>query len=72
MWNRRRIERARDGSFALRLPSEERELLRQLPDQLRALLEGARRGLTTWERLRGLLSLRSLTRPVSPAGGTAS
>jgi len=41
MWNRRRIERARDGSFALRLPSEERELLRQLPDQLRTLLEVA-------------------------------
>jgi transglutaminase-like putative cysteine protease len=33
--------------------------------ELRALLEGARRGLTRRERLRGLLSLRSLTRPVA-------
>ena len=35
--------------------------------ELRALLESARRGLTLRERLRGLLSLRSLTRPVAPA-----
>jgi transglutaminase-like putative cysteine protease len=35
--------------------------------ELRALLESARRGLTWQERLRGLLSLRSLTRPVAPA-----
>jgi Domain of unknown function (DUF2017) len=41
MWNRSRIERARDGNYALRLPAEERELLRQLPDQLRTLLEVA-------------------------------
>ncbi|MGZ4290799.1 MAG: transglutaminase-like domain-containing protein, partial [Gaiellaceae bacterium] len=33
--------------------------------ELRALLEGARRGLTWRDRLRGLLSLRSLTRPVT-------
>jgi transglutaminase-like putative cysteine protease len=33
--------------------------------ELRALLEGARRGLTRRDRLRGLLSLRSLTRPVA-------
>jgi Transglutaminase-like superfamily/TgpA N-terminal domain len=37
--------------------------------ELRALLEIARRGLTWRERARGLLSLRSLTRP---AAGTAS
>ena len=41
MWNRRRIERTRDGTYALRFPAEERELLRQLPDQLRTLLEVA-------------------------------
>jgi hypothetical protein len=35
--------------------------------ELRALLESARRGLTWQERLRGLLSLRSFTRPVAPA-----
>jgi protein-glutamine gamma-glutamyltransferase len=34
--------------------------------ELRALLDSARRGLTWQERLRGLLSLRSLTRPVAP------
>jgi hypothetical protein len=33
--------------------------------ELRALLETARRGLTWRDRLRGLLSLRSLTRPVA-------
>ena len=33
--------------------------------ELRDLLEGARRGLTRRERIRGLLSLRSLTRPVT-------
>jgi hypothetical protein len=41
MWNKRRIERARDGSYALRLPAEERELLRQLPDELETMLEVA-------------------------------
>jgi len=41
MWNRRRIERTRDGTYALGFPAEERELLRQLPDQLRTLLEVA-------------------------------
>jgi len=41
MWNRRRIEHRRDGSYALRFPAEERELLRQLPEQLRTLLEVA-------------------------------
>jgi transglutaminase-like putative cysteine protease len=35
--------------------------------ELQALLEAARRGLTWRERLRGLLSLRSLVRPVAPA-----
>jgi len=35
---RRRIERARRGGYALRLPTEERELLRALPSQLRAVL----------------------------------
>ena len=39
--------------------------------ELRALLAGARRGLTRWERLRGLLSLRSLMRPVTPVDATA-
>ena len=33
-----RIERTRAGDFLLRLPAEERELLRALPGQLRALL----------------------------------
>ena len=35
---RRRIERARDGTVRLRLPRNERELLRSLPAQLRELL----------------------------------
>lgn len=36
--------------------------------ELRTLLEGARRGLTRRDRLRGLLSLRSLTRPAASPG----
>ena len=39
MWNERRIERTGDGSYALRLPEEERTLLRFLPAELRSLLE---------------------------------
>jgi hypothetical protein len=35
--------------------------------ELRGVLEMARRSLTRRERIRGLLSLRSLTRPVAPA-----
>ena len=35
--------------------------------ELSALLEAARRGLTRRERIRGLLSLRSLSRPLAPA-----
>ena len=38
---RRRIDRARDGSILLRLPSAERELLASLPGELRALLDDA-------------------------------
>jgi hypothetical protein len=40
--------------------------------ELRALLEVARRSLTWRDRLRGLLSLRSLTRPMTPADASAS
>lgn len=36
---RRKVDRARDGSFKLRLDREERDLLRTLPVQLRGLLE---------------------------------
>jgi len=36
---RRRISRTRHGAYAVRLPSEERELLASLVDQLRELLE---------------------------------
>ena len=39
MWNERRIERTAYGSYALRLPEEERELLRFLPAELRSLLK---------------------------------
>ncbi len=39
MWNERRIEPAGDGGYLLRLPEEERQLLRFLPDELRSLLE---------------------------------
>jgi hypothetical protein len=39
MWSERRIERIGDGSYALRLPEEERALLRFLPAELRSLLE---------------------------------
>jgi len=35
---RRRIERQRDGTIRLRLPAEERDVLRALPGQLRELL----------------------------------
>jgi Domain of unknown function (DUF2017) len=38
---RRRIERTRDGAFRLRLPRDERDLLRTLPGQLRSLLDEA-------------------------------
>ena len=36
---RRQIQRARDGSYRLRLSPPERELLRALPDELEQLLE---------------------------------
>jgi hypothetical protein len=35
----RRVKRTRSGQFQLRLPPEERQLLRDLPGQLRELLE---------------------------------
>lgn len=38
MWNQRRIEPTGDGDYVLRLPDEERALLRFLPDELRSLL----------------------------------
>src|ERR671937_127775 len=38
MLERRRIERTRGGDIRLRLPREERDLLRSLPAQLRRLL----------------------------------
>ena len=41
MFERRRIERTRDGTFRLRLPPDERDLLRTLPVQLRSLLDEA-------------------------------
>jgi len=37
----RRIKQTRDGTFRLRLPPEERDLLRTLPAQLRSLLDEA-------------------------------
>ena len=40
--------------------------------ELRVLLDGARRGLTWRERLRGLLSLRSLARPAGSVDAAAS
>jgi hypothetical protein len=39
MWSERGIERNGDGSYTLRLPEEERALLRFLPAELRSLLE---------------------------------
>ena len=36
---RKRVKRSRDGGFELRLPAEERELLRTVGPQLRQLLE---------------------------------
>jgi hypothetical protein len=41
MWSERRIERTGDGEYVLRLPDEERALLRFLPSELRSLLEAA-------------------------------
>jgi uncharacterized protein DUF2017 len=41
MWSERRIERTGDGDYVLRLAEEERGLLRQLPIDLRSLLEVA-------------------------------
>ena len=37
----RRVKRNRDGTYTVKLPSEERDLLRSLPSQLRALLTDA-------------------------------
>jgi hypothetical protein len=37
-FDRRRIKRTRSGTFQLRLPKEERDILRGLPEQLRQLL----------------------------------
>lgn len=39
--------------------------------ELRSMLKAARRGLTWRDRLRGLLSIRSLTRPAEPVGEVA-
>lgn len=39
MWNERRIEPTGDGEYVLRLPEEERALLRFLPGELRSLIE---------------------------------
>lgn len=39
VFDRRRVKRQRDGSFALRLPPEERDILRTLPEQVRELLD---------------------------------
>ena len=39
MLERRRIKRQRDGTFSLRLPDPERDILRQLPGELRQLLD---------------------------------
>jgi Domain of unknown function (DUF2017) len=41
VFDRRRIQAIGDGSVRLRLPREERDLLRTLPDQLRSLLDDA-------------------------------
>lgn len=38
MMSQRRVRRTRRGDFQLRLPSEERDLLRSLPGELRGLL----------------------------------
>src|SRR5437660_11323002 len=38
MLNRKRVKRLRSGRFSVRLPEDERELLRRLPGQLRELL----------------------------------
>ena len=38
MLGRKRVKRLRSGRFSIRLPEEERELLRRLPGQLRELL----------------------------------
>jgi transglutaminase-like putative cysteine protease len=40
--------------------------------ELRTLLDDARRGLTRWERIRGLFSLRSLARPPRVVDASAS
>ena len=39
MLERRRVKRQRDGSYALRLPDGERDILRQLPGELKQLLD---------------------------------
>src|SRR5436305_8789472 len=38
MIGRKRVKRSRNGRYSIRLPDEERELLRRLPGQLRELL----------------------------------
>jgi hypothetical protein len=40
--------------------------------ELAALLDDARRGLTRWDRIRGLFSLRSLVRPAATVDASAS
>ena len=35
----RRVQRDRKGGYRLKLPQEERELLRSLPDQMRDVLQ---------------------------------
>ena len=48
------------------------EAARTARRELHTLLDAARRGLTRRERLRGLLSLRSLARPVAAVDASAS
>jgi hypothetical protein len=45
---------------------------REARRELRAFLDDARRGLTRWERIRGLFSLRSLARSATPVDASAS
>ena len=53
---RRGIDRRRDGSYRVRLPSEERDVLAALPSQLREALDAGRAdlGLLRRGRVRGI------------------
>ena len=66
----RRIQRDRKGGYRLRLPAEERELLRWLPEELHELLRAeGRESRTRASAACSLPRTRTTTPPTTSTGG---